>query len=150
MENELRDKFYERENIRKEELVKALDMEPLFNWLREVTGLDLKFEVQRIADKNRDEYRIDFTSQNIVQHSGIMQLNFTELYIDTFGNSVSSSKPDYYDKEEIDYTKDYNLYYWVSIHFSYKHIGGGSNGTKLGSATCKNGEWEFSLLKDEK
>ncbi|WP_299994548.1 hypothetical protein [uncultured Clostridium sp.] len=149
MENleELKEKFYERENKRKLELLRTLDLEPLFNWLRAVTGIvELEFEVE----KDEKDFEIEFKSQNIVEYSGIMQLNFTGLYIEDFGSGINSTKPRYYDNEEIDYTKDYDIYYWASIHFNYEHIDGGTNGAKLGSAIYKNGKWEFSLEKDRK
>lgn len=142
-EKDLRENFYNREQERKEEFKNKLDLEPLFDWLREKTGIkDLEFEVEKTKDS------VDFCSQNIAHKAGVASLMFKELYINNMGTGICSTAPKYYDSEEIDYTKDYDIYYWTSIHFSYHHYKGGSNGHSFGVATYKNNEWKFELDKD--
>lgn len=143
LEKELRENFYNREKERKEKFKNELDLEPLFNWLREVTGIkELKFEIEITKDS------VEFCSQNISDKSGVASLMLKELYINNFSSAVTSTAPRYYDDEEIDYTKDYDIYYYTSIHFSYSHYMGGSNGHDFGKATYKDGKWEFKLDKD--
>lgn len=139
-----RDAYYERTYKRIEEYQKNLDLTPLFNWIKEVTGIsDLKFNVEK-TNRNKD-YRIEFESDNIIDKCGVMKFAFNDVRINSFGNGVTTTAPNYYDSEKIDYNKDYDLYYWVSLHFSYQLVEGGSNGCKFGRAMCKEGKWEFKL-----
>lgn len=144
-EEELKRKaFYERERKRKDEFKESIDLTPVFQWLSKVTGLELNF----VYDTNKQDM-ISFESNNIVDKIGAIGLAFESVVIDTFGNGITSTKPTIYDTEKIDYDKDYDLYYWASIHFSYRHVGGGTNGVEFATVQYVNGEWKFTLLKEK-
>lgn len=140
-EKQKRKDYHDRTDKRMNEFKQNLDLNPLFDWLREVTGInDLKFEVDRKQDN-----RIYWSSQNIVDKVGVMKFAFSEVVIESFSNGIATTAPDYYSSEKIDYDKDYDLYYWVSIHFAYRAKGGGTNGVDLASAQYKDGKWKFDI-----
>lgn len=141
---EERDAYYERTKKRVQEYADNLDLTPLFNWLKEITGInDLTFEVKKDTDAGKP--RLNWESNNIVDKIGVMKFAFKDVRLESFGNGVTTTAPDYYDSEVIDFNKDYDVYYWCSVHFGYEHIDGGTNGASIGKAVCKEGKWSFSL-----
>lgn len=107
------------------------NMEKLFDYIRELTGMPyLKFDYEVVERKYDEGKYISFDSELI--NNPLMDLAFKEVRISNF-NSGFSVKEDYWG--ERDYSKmAESVGYFVSIQFSYKHWDGGTNGANIAEA----------------
>lgn len=103
-------------------LIRQIDWRPLEQRITKLLGVPITFTVS-INDRGK----LNITSEDIVNHAGVMRANFKTLHVDNFGSFLE-------DKELT-----------FPVHFSYTHKEGGSNG----SCICwvkyrfKSKQWVF-------
>lgn len=135
--------YEDNKNERKErvfaEASKIENMEKLFDLINNFVGEDMDFH-----------YTVDFEKQKISIASGVdlsdrpfIRFAWKEFYIENFGGGVGCDEP-YYSTDR-DYSKPVKeVWYWMSIHYSYRHIDGGTNGASIGTAVFnEDGNWTF-------
>lgn len=132
--------------IRKErlfaEVVKPEKMAELFALVNNLFGEDLKFSYTLDADKQR----VDIKSGVDLADRPLINLAWKEFRVANFGGGLGASEP-YYDK---DYSKPVErVFYWMSIHYEYSHIDGGSNGASIATAWFyEDGKWTLKTDKE--
>lgn len=85
----------------------------------------------------RSEARFDAEcEQDLVGASGIFAKVLTKCRIDTFSSCLT-------------YTPETGYRVWFTLHLSYQHFGGGSNGMNIASFWFENGEWTMNDYKNE-
>ena len=85
----------------------------------------------------RSEARFDAEcEQDLVGASGIFAKVLTKCKIDTFSSCLT-------------YTAETGYRVWFTLHLSYQHFNGGSNGMNIASFWFENGEWTMSDSKPE-
>lgn len=111
------------------EFAENIDINPLFDKIRSITGLsDLKF-THKIYERN-GYVSIQFQSQDISDKIGFLKLIFSEINIEQFNSEVRE--------------KNENMFWWGTVDFRYKHPHGGSNGcTFLTFRYDERSGWEF-------
>lgn len=88
----------------------------LFDKIREVTGLgDLMFE-HEVATNYRGDPYIEFSSQDITDRIGFLDLMIKSIYIGQFNSEVKINN------------KANAPYWWGTVAFRYEHHPCGSNG----------------------
>ena len=86
----------------------------------------------------RSEARFEAESeQDLVGSSGIFSKVLSECRIDTFNSTLT------YDPET-------GFKVWFTLHLSYQHFQGGSNGMSIATFWFQNGEWTVRGYKGEK
>lgn len=89
------------------------------------------------VSKGRSEPRFDAESeQDLVGSSGIFAHVLTSCKINTFSSCIT-------------YTPEVGFKVWFTLHLSYQHFEGGSNGMKIASFWFENGEWTMGDYKEE-
>jgi hypothetical protein len=110
----------------------AIDFEPLFDRIRLGAGVQCEFDQPEIKIWHGQDVYIDFKSENIVEKiSGPFGKILSECYLESCSNCVV-----------LDERTNTNRY-WASVHVSYEHKDGGSNGMELLRAEYRDGEWIF-------
>lgn len=134
-----------------EELKKPENLEPLFDYIRNLIGMpDLKFTVEVNNYQNKDY--IEFASEDI--HDNFLIRNaWEEFKVSNFNSGLYTQKYDdgldRYGSKETDITKLAEVHYWWSIHFSYRHWGGGTNGAEIADAWVDDKfNWTFKSKKE--
>lgn len=122
----------------KEEILtfaEKLPYEQLFDKIREVTGIgDLVFE-HEIKENYRGEPRIVFSSQDIADHIGVLNLMIKTINIQQFNSGFGE--------------KDGVIYWWGSASFAYTHYPCGSNGHDFMDFWYdKVNGWTFRISKE--
>lgn len=143
---ELEKAYYVRTDKRIEQFIENIPFNELYDYIRKIIDVpDLKFNMTIKEGRNGLYPMIE--SEDITEYIGVMKFAFSEMTIGTFNSSVSVNTPK--DYNDMDYTQDYPLDYWCTIHFSYRHYGGGTNGADFLTAWYddKSG-WTFRLEKD--
>lgn len=121
------------------EASKPENMNDLFSIINEFVGEDLKFGYTI----NQEKRRINIKSGVDLSNKPFICLAWKEFLVDNFNGGIGCDEP-YYSSDR-DYTKPVNkVYYWMDIHYSYQHHGGGSNGAQIGTAIFgEDGKWIF-------
>lgn len=89
------------------------------------------------VSEGRSEARFDAESeQDLVGSSGIFAHVLTACKIDTFSSCIT-------------YTPETGYRVWFTLHLSYQHHEGGSNGMGIASFWFENGEWTMRNYKGE-
>lgn len=116
----------------------SIPMDPLFDKLREVTGLpNLEFTYEVVKYSNG--VGVTYESQDIAEYAGFLQLMFKTLKIESFNSSI------FYDEEE-----NRGLCLWTTVSFRYKHQDGGSNGDNFMTAWySETYGWDFEIYRDK-
>lgn len=134
-----------------EELKDPKKLEPMFDYIRKLIGMpDLKFTVEVNTYHNQDY--IEFKSEDI--HDNFLIRNaWEEFKVSNFNSNLFKQKYedgfDRYDSKETDLSKPAKVQYWWSIHFSYRHWGGGTNGAEIASAWVDDKfNWTFKSEKE--
>lgn len=135
-----------------EELKKPENLEPLFDYIRNLIGMpDLKFTVEVNNYQNKDY--IEFESDDI--HDNFLIRNaWEEFKVSNFNSGLYTQKYEdglggYHPPKETDVTKLAEVHYWWSIHFSYRHWGGGTNGAEIADAWVDDKfNWTFKSKKE--
>jgi hypothetical protein len=118
------------------EFGKNIDFAELFRHAELFSGMALTFSEPKVREGHSGGVHIEFQSNNISDSCGIFGKILEYCVIHTFSNSV-------FEDDKIG-----ELKYWASIHISYQHHDGGSNGMDLFSAKySKSGGWEFKDVK---
>lgn len=109
----------------------------LYDKIREVTGIgDLNFE-RKVTTRYDGVPIIKFTSNDLVDRIGFLNLMIKHIYITQFNSEV-----------KID-SRTNRAYWWGTVAFSYEHQPCGSNGhTFMTFRYTEFGDWEFELNKD--
>lgn len=115
------------------EFVKSVNLEELFNKIKEVLGIEVEFEVEIKTDYRNSPY-INIESNNLVNQSGIFAKVFSDVRVQTFNTSIAKDEK----------TNEY--YYWLTVSLRHQLKEGGSNGVKLLTAWYQNNEWKFELV----
>jgi len=113
------------------EFGKGIDFSGLFRHAELFSGMALTFSKPEVREGRGGGVHIEFQSNNIAASCGIFGKILEYCVIEPFSNSV-------FEDEETG-----ELRYWASIHITYQHHAGGSNGMDLFSARYSNGVWEF-------
>src|SRR5574344_580038 len=96
--------------------------------------------IQKTKKKSWIEVFLNFSvhesEQDLVGSSGIFAKVLTKCKIDTFNSCLT-------------YTPEGGYKVWFTLHLSYQHFNGGSNGMGIASFWFENGEWTMSDYKDE-
>ena len=123
----------------------------MFDYIRKLIGMpDLKFTVEVNTYHNQDY--IEFKSEDI--HDNFLIRNaWEEFKVSNFNSNLYKQKYedglDRYDSKETDLSKPAKVQYWWSIHFSYRHWGGGTNGAEIASAWVDDKfNWTFKSEKE--
>lgn len=134
-----------------EKLKDPKSLEPLFDYIRKLIGMpDLKFTVE--VNKYQNKNYIEFKSEDI--HDNFLIRNaWEEFKVSNFNSGLSTQKYedglDKYGPKETDLTKPAEVHYWWSIHFSYRHWGGGTNGAEIADAWVDDKfKWTFKSEKE--
>lgn len=107
-----------------------IPMEELYNYIRDLTGLDdLQFTTNIHRDRRTGYPRIEFSSEDLVDKVGFLSLMFESIQITQFNSSIS--------------VKDDDIQYWGTACFSYQHPSGGSNGYTFCMFRFDGSEWSF-------
>lgn len=120
------------------EFANRIPLEELWNKLRDLTELpDLQFEYE--IKNTRGDVCITFTSQDLADQIGFLELAFRTFKIASFNSSVG-----YDDKKN-------ELYLWCTIDFRYDLQEMGSNGAQFLTAWYSDSEgWTFRTDKDRR
>lgn len=128
------------------EATKDENMQGLFGFIDAYLGEKMNFSYT-VDEKRR---KIDIESKTDLADKPFICLAWKKFTIENFGGGLSCDAPYYV--EELDYSKPVNcVYYWMSIHYSYQHISGGTNGAEIGTAFFKEKDlqWTFIPLKEK-
>ena len=114
-------------------LNEQLDLKPLQRVIRRRLGYSqVKIDGQVAVRSRGNDPSIHFESQDLKQYAGIMSKNYEYLNITNFSSAIFLNT----DEETVG---------WVSVHFSWKYIYGGTNGTDIFEAyyNFDQQKWEF-------
>lgn len=134
-----------------EKLKDPKNLEPLFDYIRNLIGMpDLKFTVEVNTYQNKNY--VEFASDDI--HDNFLIRNaWEEFKVSNFNSGLYTQKYDdgldRYGSKETDLSKPAEVHYWWSIHFSYRHWGGGTNGAEIADAWVDDKfKWTFKSKKE--
>ena len=116
----------------------SLDLPKLDRLIRKATAVWGQTITMRYrVSVGRSEARFDAEcDQDLVGASGIFAKVLTKCKIDTFSSCLT-------------YTAEIGYRVWFTLHLSYQHFNGGSNGMNIASFWFENGEWTMSDYKEE-
>jgi hypothetical protein len=116
----------------------ALDIKPINDFFSKTLGYELKLEkVREPNDHRNDVYYSLQDPTNIVDKNPIVKAAWQEMNICTFNSQITTDE------------ETGTLRYWATIHLSYRHWGGGTNGAEIGRAFFTNGEWQIVASQKE-
>lgn len=128
-------------NKSKEDLLKEIDLEPLYEEIRKTInettttdGSSIKF-TSKIIDGRCGKY-IEIQSEELIDKVGIMAAALKSVKLETFNSSLEFNE------------KTLKAYWWGSISFRYEIADGGSNGMKVLYFDFKNGKYTFDRIKE--
>lgn len=129
------------ENDRESELQEAKDfidsinVKPLNDKLSEVLGVPMNFQMSGEDVKLiRGDYIIVAEDPtNYASECGVMSNIYREVKLSTFNSRLSRD----------DKTGAIRL--WMTIHFQFTYVTGGSNGTPVLASWYENGNWTFRV-----
>jgi len=121
----------------KKEFANGIDFSGLFRHAEIYSGTELTFSKPEVTER-RGVVSIEFQSNNIADTCGI------------FGKILEYCKVENFSSEVCEDKESGELRYWVSVHVSYQHHNGGSNGMELFTARYQNGEWFFRDVEPRK
>lgn len=117
------------------EILKLKQLDGLIRKVTTVWGQTITMRYR--VSEGRSEARFDAESeQDLVGSSGIFAKVLTKCKIDTFNSCLT-------------YTPNGGYKIWFTLHLSYQHFNGGSNGMGIASFWFENGKWTMSDYKDE-
>lgn len=121
-----------------EAIREVLNLKQLDGLIRKATAVrGQTITMQYRVSEGRSEARFDAESeQDLVGASGIFAKVLTKCKIDTFNSCLT-------------YTPEGGCKVWFTLHLSYQHFEGGSNGMTIATFWFENGEWTMSDYKDE-
>lgn len=136
------EKWIKERDERAEKFFEALkdpkNLEPMFAYIRKLVGIpNLQFTT-KVTKNYRGKDYIEFESEDL--HENFLIKNaWKEFRVDNFNSNLYTESYedglDRYDrKEETDLSVPAEVSYWWSIHFSYQHWTGGTNGAEIGDA----------------
>ena len=114
-----------------------IDFTPLFQAVSKKLGLadTLEFSTPRLYER-RGDFHVDCQSANIADHVGVLASILNEVRITFFSNRMMKNE------ERGCY------FFWVSVHVSYRHIAGGTNGLDFVLASFENKKgWTFQFVE---
>jgi hypothetical protein len=114
-----------------------IDFTPLFKTISKKLGLakTLKFSPPRLYERC-GEFHFDCESANIADQVGVLALILNEVRITFFSNRMMK------DEERNCH------FFWAAVHFSYRHMSGGSNGLDFLTACFENEKgWTFKFAE---
>lgn len=131
-------------NERADKFVRALcspeKLAPLYNWIRETTQIpELQFR-EKIIDRDGKTPYIEFESNDFVHSSPILEAAYSKFYVGNFNSSCSKEqykegKVDEYssrsEEVETDLSVPGKISYWMTVHYHYELLDGGSNGSEI-------------------
>ena len=122
-----------------EAIRETLNTKQLDGLIRKVTAVWGQTITMRYRiSEGRSKARFDAESEpDLVGSSGIFAHVLTSCKIDTFSSCIT-------------YTPDGGFKVWFTLHLSYQHFCGGSNGMNIASFWFENGKWTMSDYKEEK
>ena len=133
MQTEIQNLIDHPETIRETLNLKQLDA--LIRKVTTVWGQTITMRYR--VSEGRSEARFDAESeQDLVGSSGIFAHVLTSCKIDTFSSCIT-------------YTPETGYRVWFTLHLSYQHHEGGSNGMGIASFWFENGEWTMRNYKGE-
>lgn len=133
MQTEIQNLIDHPETLR--EVLKLKQLDGLIRKVTTVWGQTITMRYR--VSEGRSEARFDAESeQDLVASSGIFAMVLAKCRIDTFNSCLT-------------YTPDGGFKVWFTLHLSYHHFNGGSNGLGIASFWFENGEWTISSYKDE-
>lgn len=123
------------------EVTKPENMNGLFDLINGLFGEDLKFTYT----VNAERQRIDIKSGVNLADRPLICLAWKDFRVENFGGGIGTSEP-YYEKN---YSKPVDkVFYWMSIHYEYSHIDGGSNGASIATVWfSEDGKWTLETDK---
>ncbi len=133
MQNEIQNLIDHPENIRE-----TLRTDKLDRIIRNATAvwgqtISMRYRVREGSSETRFDAECE---QDLVGASGIFAKVLTKCKIDTFSSCIT-------------YTAETGYRVWFTLHLSYQHFNGGSNGMNIASFWFENGEWTMSDYKEE-
>ena len=114
----------------KEEFIKTIDLEPLYEEIRNLVGdkeIYFNYEI-------RKDY-IDIKSNELIDKIGMMGIALKSVRLETFNSSIT------YDQ------KEQKAYWWGSIDFRYQIADGGTNGMEVLRFELRDGKYLFRKVK---
>ena len=119
------------------EATKPEKMQELFALINGLVGEDMKFTYK----VNKDKQKIEIESGVDLSDRPFIRLAWKEFRITNFGGGLGTNEHHYGE----DYSKPVEkVFYWMSIHYEYSHIDGGSNGASIATAWfSEDGKWTF-------
>ena len=114
----------------------GIDIMPVNEFFSKLLNLSVKLEKHTGQNYNKQiSYALADTT-NIATQSAITAAAWSEMNVQSFGCNINVDKA------------TGELYFWATIHLSYKHWGGGSNGAEIGSVTYTKGAWEIESTQE--
>ncbi len=119
----------------------GINWTPLENYLTGLAGTEIRFIKKEFkgAGKHSDAFRFEIETPDLRQHAGICKLMLETLYMGNFGGGFGGwneqSKSHLPGKDRL----------WMTLHFGYRHLGGGSNGHEIASAWYKFSTQEWTI-----
>ena len=136
-----------KEDVMNQALMRIEDLYAIIN---RKLGLNLTW-TQQIKDTRGRKY-IDCESSNIPLDSiGVCKYLFRQINLGSFNSDAYipqvRNKETYYDEYEME--KEPVAKYWMTIHFSYEHTGGGSNGHEFCTCWFEDNKWKVRFVEEE-
>lgn len=118
-----------------QDFVDEIDVGPLNDKLSEVLGVPTNFQLSGGYVKLiRGDYIIDAEDPtNYASECGVMSNLYKEVKLSTFNSKLSRD----------DKTGAISL--WMTIHFQFTYVTGGSNSTPVLASWYENGNWTFRI-----
>ena len=133
MQNEIQNLIDHPETIR--ETLRTDKLDRLIRKATTIWGQTITMRYR--VSMGRSEARFDAEcEQDLVGASGIFAKVLTKCRIDTFSSCIT-------------HTPETGYRVWFTLHLSYQHFNGGSNGMNIASFWFENGEWTMSDYKGE-
>ena len=105
--------------------LQSIDLQPVYDHISDLLKANVKIEKEEIKTMRSGTEYIYFESENIANRCGVLSQYLREVRLATFNSQPT----------------DYG--YWMTVHFSYETLDGGSNGFDCFSAQYENGKWSF-------
>lgn len=98
--------------------------------------LEWEFQIEEGKRRGENEAYFCLASNDITEYCGAFSQAMKRVILNEFGTSLR-------------FSEEAGLTVWFSLHLSYHHFNGGSNGTCIADFFFENGEWLKRGFKDE-
>lgn len=132
------------------DFLESIDWNVLNNFVKTEYGISTEFKWEIVKNYNNTSYIKIFSSDNLVENTGIFSNVLKEMKLQDFGVWLKVTRTWENENEYNKYTDDDDIKLCVSMNMRYEQFDGGSNGMNLfyGYYDKQNG-WKFEKVKKE-